>query len=232
MFKDFFPKGVTALFTDGAMNFILPEDATGLSNTQKSYLSLQLRIDPQKIYTMRQVHGHRVLTVTQDSFPQQGDLPQADAMITNTPNIFLSVRTADCLPIFIYDPAKRAIGLVHAGWRSTSENIARVTLWLMEKQFRSSPSDLRVAFGPSIRPCCYEVGEEFKDVFPQDVVRKGLNLYLDVAGANKKQLIETGVKAENIFDVELCTMCDPKFFSFRRDKEKAGRHLSLMSLSS
>ena len=100
----------------------------------------------------------------------------------------------------------------------------------MREKYGAHATDPLVALGPAIRSCCYEVGEEFKDVFPHEVAMHKGKLHLDMALANKHQLMAQGVKAANIYDSQKCTVCDSKYFSYRRDKEKSGRHLSLFVL--
>lgn len=230
MFENFFPSEVVARFTDRSCDFILPEGARGLLPAQREFLSGKLNIAPEKVFTIRQVHDNKVLNIKKSDLPQKGELPQADGVITNVPGIVLTVRTADCLPVFLYDPAKRAIGLVHAGWRSTAEKIVEFAVKAMTDSFGSHSPDLRVAFGPAIRSCCYEVGEEFKDVFPKEVTHHRGKYYFDLILANRHQLMAMGVRDGNIIDSQKCTMCDTKFYSFRRDGQKAGRHLSIMYL--
>ena len=125
---------------------------------------------------------------------------------------------------------RRAIGLAHAGWRGTYKAIAAKTVQKMQEKYASQPSDLKVVLGPGIRECCYQVGEEFRDYFPSHVKDREGHLYVDVIGANRDQLLQAGVRQENIFDSGICTCCNKNYFSFRRDGAKAGRMISLMML--
>lgn len=228
-FKKIFPREIIALFSDTSTDFLLPPDADGLSAGQKNAL-LKLNIDPQKVFTMRQVHGNKVLAVTSADIPQAGHIPDADAMVTNVPEAVLSVRTADCLPVFLYDPEKKCIGLVHAGWKGSALKIVERTLDVLKKDYGSQPADVLAAFGPSIRECCYEVGEEFTKTFPGEVFQRKNTLCLNLPLVNRNQLLNSGVKNENIFESGECTVCNNGFYSFRRDQEKAGRHVSLISM--
>jgi polyphenol oxidase len=120
---------------------------------------------------------------------------------------------------------------VHAGWRGTMEKIVLKTLRLMEKEFNSKTSDMIVSFGPSIKDCCYEVGADFFEKFPGDIKERGKRFYLDLSGANKRQLVDCGILEENIFDPGICTCCKSEdFFSFRREGASAGRQMSVMML--
>jgi len=109
--------------------------------------------------------------------------------------------------------------------------IAVKTVQLMNKTYGSKASDLKIVLGPSIRACCYQVGEEFRDRFPLHVKDRAGHLYADVLGANRDQLLEAGVGQANILDSGICTCCNSSYFSFRRDGAKAGRMISLMMLT-
>lgn len=228
-FNKFFPPEVYTAITDRRVDFALPAKGAPFNAAQKKVLSVQLKDSADKITTIRQVHGKRVILAAPRYIKEQ-KISKADAAVTDRAGFPLSVRTADCLSVFIYDPKKKAIGLVHAGWKGTFKKVTANTVAAMKKKFDSKPADLKVAFGPSIRPCCYQVGEEFKKYFPRELKKRASGLYLDVPLANRRQLLAQGVKAKNIFDINMCTFCDKKFFSFRREAEKAGRMICLMML--
>ncbi|MCB9756803.1 MAG: peptidoglycan editing factor PgeF [Candidatus Omnitrophica bacterium] len=230
-FDNFFPNQVKAIFTDATTDFVLPPQALGLSAEQKKFLRHEYQIDADKIFTIRQVHGNKILTISAGDIPQQeGLIPQADGVVTNVPGVVLSVRTADCLPVFLYDPQKESIGLVHAGWQSSAQKIVKQAIAALKQNYGSCAVDLRVAFGPAIGVCCYEVGAEFATTFPGEVLVMGNKRYLDLPLVNKNQLLSLGVQPANIFDNASCTVCGKGFFSYRRDKEQSGRHLSMMMM--
>ncbi len=180
---------------------------------------------------LHQVHGNRIVRITKELAQTHIEPEEADGLITNVPHISLAIRTADCLPIFLYDPQNKAIGLVHAGWQGSHKKIAFKVVEEMEKYFHTDPSDLKIAFGPAIRPCCYEVGKEFKEYFPAET-RRDLSgqFFLDLMRVNRHQLKSLGVKEENIFDSEECTCCNKDYFSYRRQGAKAGRMVSVIML--
>lgn len=91
--------------------------------------------------------------------------PSGDALLTDQPGVLLSVRTADCVPILLIDPRHRAVAAVHAGWRGSLQRIAEKTVGEMRREFLSQPEQLLAAIGPSIRACCYEVGQEVVEAF-------------------------------------------------------------------
>ena len=142
----------------------------------------------------------------------------------------IAIRTADCVPVFVFDPLRRVIGLVHAGWRGTYKTIASKTVQKMQEKYSCLSSSLKIFLGPSIRECCYQVGEEFRDYFPSHVRDREGHLYVDMISANRSQLLQAGVQRENILDSGVCTCCNKNYFSFRRDGKKAGRMISLMML--
>ncbi len=230
LFENYFPSQVEAVFTDRMCDFILPPQAQGLLLEQKEFLRRTYQIVPEKIFTIRQVHGDKVLIVGQNDLPQQGLLPEADGAVTNVQGIVLSVRTADCLPVFLYDPKKKSIALVHAGWKSSALGIVKKALEALAQNYGSVASDVLAAFGPAIGRCCYEVGQEFEKIFPDEIFYRNSRRYLDLPLVNKNQMFSLGVKPENILSNVSCTACGKEFFSYRRDKEKAGRHLSLLTV--
>ena len=227
-----FTERVAIFFSDRSLDFALKEDQTNLTVPQRNYLTEQLGFPIPQVINIRQVHGDHVISVGGEDLRGRNALPEADGIITNAVGVPIAVRTADCLPVFIFDPQKNCVGLVHAGWRGTHREIAMRTLQMMRKNFGTWFADLKVAFGPSIRSCCYEVGPEFKKYFPKEVVRKADRFYLDLPLINKRQLLKLGIKEKNICDCKICTCCERNFFSYRREKEKAGRMVSLMMLKS
>ena len=220
---------VLAFTSDASIDFTPACLDSPLTRAQQEYLKAQTGWEIPQVFWRKQVHGHRVI-------PAQGRAsdcaahPPADGFVTNQQGLPIAIRTADCLPVFIFDPVKKALGLAHAGWKGTKAQIAVKTIKTMQDKFGSRCYDLQIGLGPAIRGCCYKVGGEFKDYFPQDLIQREGELYLDMIAANRRQLLSAGVLARNIFDSQACTSCDRKYFSFRRDGEKAGRMVSVMML--
>jgi polyphenol oxidase len=208
------------------------------------------------LITLKQFHSDVIhLLDTSSTDPCHGD-----ASITNRPNLLLAIQTADCVPILLVDPKKRAIAAIHAGWRGTLARIAAKTIGKMQMHFATNPRDLIAAIGPSIGPCCYEVGTEVATQFLSqfadaptyfDEFRTGdepnpiqwLNMMppghqpppkgvlLDLRKANRSQLISAGVRPQNIHTIELCTSCHPSLlFSYRKQGPHSGRLMSLVAL--
>jgi YfiH family protein len=182
-----------------------------------------LGVKPGKLAIPIQIHGNTVVPVK-----APGIYPDTDGLITDVPGIFLVVQVADCLPVYLYDPIHRAIGLIHAGWRGTYQKIVMLAIQSLGSNFRSRPEDIFVFFGPSIGPCCYEVSEEVSSHFPENVMQGN---HLDLWKANRNLLIESGVRVENIETSGLCTACySDWFFSHRRSGGKTGRMMAVFGL--
>ncbi|MFB3897925.1 MAG: peptidoglycan editing factor PgeF [bacterium] len=205
---------------------------------KRELLAASLDIPLSNFVTAQQVHQANV-TVIPGSMRGCGArdyhsaIPATDAMVTNTPNICLMILTADCVPILLFDPIKKVIGVAHAGWKGTINFIAQQVVKAMQEQFGSAPSDILAGIGPSIGPCCYEVGSdvimEFKSVMPAAlnlILKKNRNDkgHLNLWSANKIQLIQSGVLEKNIEIAELCTRCHAEiFYSARKDGIQTGR---------
>ncbi|MEW6117978.1 MAG: peptidoglycan editing factor PgeF [Nitrospirota bacterium] len=184
-----------------------------------------LNIDERDIYLPIQKHTDKIVIVDHDM-----EAKIADAVITGRKGIFIGVRVADCVPILLYDRKKRISGAVHAGWRGTAEEILKKTIALMMSRFYSSPEDILMAVGPSIKWCCYEVGHEVIEA----VVKvngegayyktKGEKYCIDLPSANLQQALSLGIPAANIWISDECTFCKPdRFYSYRFAKGSTGR---------
>ncbi len=176
---------------------------------------------PNTVSTVKQIHSNLVLLAE-----QPGVLGEGDALITNQPGLAISIRTADCYPILLADAQNRAVAAIHAGWRGTAARIVRKALERMSAEFGTDPKNVLACIGPGIGACCYEVGDEVSRQFALSG-----KTHLDLASENRKQLEAAGVPAPNIEALGVCTYCDPeRFFSYRREKEQAGRMTSFIML--
>jgi polyphenol oxidase len=178
-----------------------------------------------RLLFLKQVHGARVVRA-----PWEG-APEADAATAGAPGWILAVETADCLPLLLVDPVRSAVAAVHAGWRGTAAGVAAAAV----EELRASGSRaeaLLAALGPAIGPCCYEVGEELREAFGprgSDFFRPGARgrPHLDVRAANRKQLVDAGLRPDRIQDIDECTHCrEDLYHSYRRQGPGAGRMLS------
>jgi len=132
------------------------------------------------------------------------------------------------VPILLVDPSIPAVAAIHAGWRGSAENIAAAAVRQMAARWKTRPENLRAAIGPSIGVCCYEVGAEVANRFER-WIPLSKNRHLDLPAVNERQLRDAGVA--DIWKSGECTFCaTDRFFSFRREREKAGRMLSFIGL--
>jgi YfiH family protein len=209
-----------------------------------------------QLIALKQIHSDVIHLI--EAAPQEPC--KGDASATNRPGLLLGVQTADCVPILLVDPKKRAIAAIHAGWRGTLARIAEKAIGQMQMHFATNPAGLLAAIGPSIGPCCYEVGTEVATQFQSqfadapdwfDEFRTGdepnpvqwlnmmppghqpppKNVHLDLKKANRAQLLATGLPPQNIFTSDLCTACRPDLlFSYRKQGSQSGRLLSVIGI--
>ena len=184
--------------------------------------SAQIEIGHRVAYA-RQVHSRTVIVVDSAGLAGEGD-----GLITDNREVVVAIQVADCIPIFVAEKGGEARGLVHAGWRGSTANIAGKGIESMVSQLGADATSLRCLLGPSIQSCCYEIGEDVAEKFQSRYLTEcGGNRYtLDLHSANLDQLIDAGVKGENISFDRRCTSCSGSgLHSFRRDGEKAGRNI-------
>jgi YfiH family protein len=195
-----------------------------------------LGVAASRLGHLRQEHG---VTVAHDPWPEkpgvQPAVPAGDIAVTGEPESAVAVQVADCVPVLLADRRTGAVGAVHAGWRGTAARAAAVAVHAMGRAFDSRPADLVAAVGPSIGPCCYEVGEDVLDAFRHgghpaaDVDRwfdatRGPRPFLDLWAATRDQLLEAGVAPDHVHVAGLCTASEgDRFFSFRREGATTGR---------
>ncbi|MFT5169927.1 MAG: YfiH family protein [Candidatus Omnitrophota bacterium] len=221
---DCFGENILAGITGVEIDFKLLPEEDDVTSVQTVYLSENFGIDG--VVNIRQVHGNRVV------YAQSVDqvIQEADAVITDQRNVPITVRTADCVPIFLHDTVKNVIGVIHAGWQSTHKCITEETMKTMVQRCKVNPIDVQCYIGPCIRKQSFEVGDEFSEYFPNEYEVVDGQGYVDVAQANKNQLIKSGILKANISDCNEDTFTSDKWFSFRRDGVLAGRMLHVMML--
>lgn len=190
---------------------------------------------PGSLITLNQVHGNNVVLLEKpDKKPLSSLDFNGDAIITNQRGFALGILTADCLPILIHASLKGVVGAVHAGWRGTSLRIVQETLLAMEKVFDVKVDEVKVALGPSIGPCCYQVDDKVLKPMRKNLTEKMVpvgNRMLDLTRINHELLLEMGIQKESVECVNLCTSCrEDLFFSYRRDG-LTGRQLSFIMLN-
>ena len=251
------PGGVSELEGERALNLGFTDwDTRENVQENRSRFQSALGATDLALVPLKQFHSDVIHLL---GAPNQGP-SRGDASLTNTPGLFLAVQTADCVPILLVDPQKRAVAAVHAGWRGTLRRILAKTVGRLQMEFGSKPSDLLAAIGPSIGPCCYEVGTEVATQFLSqfadapayfDEFRTGdepnpiqwLNMMppghqpppksvlLDLRKANQSQLLAVGFRPKNIHTIDLCTACHPDLlFSYRKQGAASGRLISAIGI--
>ncbi len=163
-----------------------------------------------KLYLPIQKHTSRVLTLT--SFPYPPTI--GDAVITNLKGIEIGVRTADCVPLILI--GEEWVGVAHVGWRGLASGILEKLIEKIGKH--EDVKNLFAFLGPSAKACCYEVGEEFRNLFPRYILERGGNLYMDMQNSVAQELKALGVQSIGMY--ERCTVCSEDLPSYRRDRSE------------
>jgi len=198
---------------------LIHADTCGSLENRREFLK-NLGIDYRDIVCAKQTHSDHIRLVKEGdkgkgALDQNTAFEDTDALVTNIMGIPLCIYTADCLPVFLFDPQGKSVGIVHAGWEGTKKGISAKTVTFMRGNLNTRPEGLMAGFGPAIRGCCKK--EDLLD--------------LDIADMNRQQLLESGVKPENIFDSNICTSCcNQDYFCFRLEKEASGRMISVIIL--
>jgi len=197
-------------------------------------------LNPDRLVCGVQVHGTKVALVKETAagagaYSLNGAIPETDALITNKAGIILATFTADCIPIFVYDPVTPAIAIIHAGWRGTINRIAPLAVKRMTDEFGTIPGDCLAAIGPSICGACFRVdrqlAERFGRVHAQTVTENESESKVDLQAFLELDLTEIGVRSEQIFQARLCTSCQSdRFFSYRADHGITGRMMGIIAL--
>ena len=199
---------------------------------------------PYPVIQGHQVHGSRIAVIDRPDLTRE-DLEGYDALICKLPGVAVGVRTADCVPVLLYDPVQRVVAAVHSGWKGTVLKIAQKTIALMESDFGCKPSDLSAIIGPAIGPDSFQVGKEvverFRDSgFPMpriwshrgagDGTPMSGGHHIDLFQANEWILEQSGVLTGNIQISGIDTYTDPSFFSARREGTACGRNINAILL--
>ena len=203
-----------------------------------------LGTDPSAIVKNHQVHSDVVRAVTKEDILSSPELPgpvDADGLITDVPGLCLTIFSADCIPVLLYDPKKRVIAATHAGWRGTAQGIAARAAEKMQRDYGCSPEDILAAIGPGISPCCFETHADVPDglraglgteaePFIHPLPQEG-KFSVDLKGANARWLERSGLRPEHIAICPACTACDGNtFWSHRRLGNTRGSMAAMIQL--
>ena len=216
------------MFASLNMGNIKRDDPLIVKNNRK-LLYNKLGVFEENVAVPDQINSANVKTIS-----TPGIVPKTDALVTSVSELFLGIQTADCFPVFIYDPEKKIVAIIHAGWRGVVQNILINALDLMFNKLLVSSSDLYVVIGPGLQKECFEVRFDVYKQFPEeflDIHQDTFKRYLNLSGYLKQQLISLDIPAEQILVSQDCTKCNlERYYSYRRDGEKSGRMLGIIGI--
>lgn len=226
-------KSVSALYGGRALSFDLSSNNSALFERLSMQLSLQMML------ILKQTHGAAGQIITSKDQAQKIGVRQVegDFLITNCSGIGIAVLTADCLPIIISDSQRQIVAIIHAGWRGAAAGIVSKVVNIFQEEFKSNLSDLQISFGPSAQACCYEVGSDFIEQFPdKHMAQKAVEiwdekLFFDLPFFVMLQLELVGIANDQINkEQNMCTICNPQYCSYRRDAQTNQRNVTVVSL--
>ena len=207
----------------------------------RSLLARAVGSQLEHLVTVNQVHGSDLLVIDAPNpdFTHFQRI-ECDGIVTNQRGVLIGIGVADCYPILLLDPKKRVAAALHAGWKGTAAGICRKGVAAMKEFFGSEPSDILAAVGPGIGPCCYEVDEPVRRSFtghgngwePFTEQTGPERWRLDLAEANRLQLVQAGILPDRVAMPSHCVSCTPElFFSHRRDHGETGRQMGFIMLT-
>ena len=196
-----------------------------LENRKRFFGHLNIPLD--RVVMQKQIHSSNINIVNESCFIQD-----SDALITNEKNLFLAISIADCIPVFIYSPDKKVIAGIHSGWKGTEYKISQKVIRRMVDEYNVNPSELIAYIGPGISVENYEVSKEVAERFdPLSYKSEDGRYFLDLKKDIYEQLLNSGLKKENIEVTPYCTFRDKDLFhSHRREKGLTGRMFGVIGL--
>ncbi|AFL87379.1 uncharacterized protein, YfiH family [Terriglobus roseus DSM 18391] len=236
--------GVSLCYRPGDLNlgFTKDDDAASVVENRRRHLRSLGAEGFRRFGMLRQVHSPDLLVLGEadegaDDFTQPGTVC-GDALMTDLPGTLLTVQVADCIPVLLFDPKRRAVAAIHAGWRGTTAGIAGSTAVAMQERYGSDPGDMIAAIGPGIGPESYVVSEELRTAFAEKFayaaelfLEGGTKLHLDLWKANQRQLLDAGLLDAKIHVLGLDTAtATDRFFSHRAEKGFTGRMMASIGL--
>lgn len=222
-----------------SMKYQIAENVEAFSTEREEEL-------PYYVVQPHQVHGCEIREVRDPLTPREA-LEGVDALVTDVPGVAISVRTADCIPVLLYDPVNKAIAAVHDGWRGTVQHLSQKVIAFMHERYGTHVADIKAVIGPGIGPESFQVGQEVADEFtsagfPMEQILRDCGpkaptadnpmaggLHIDLWRANEWLLEEAGVKSIQVAGI--CTYKNNKFFSARREGTKCGRIINCIKLT-
>ncbi|HEX3569282.1 MAG TPA: peptidoglycan editing factor PgeF [Acidobacteriaceae bacterium] len=268
------PGGVSSIYGASSLNlgWTKEDDPKNVAENRRRFVRAIAEVGKLELVTVRQTHTGIVRIVESETSPLQTPAGKAvlrgDAVMTDVPGILLGIQVADCVPVLVADPKRKAVAAFHAGWRGTLKRIVERGIGRMRLRYGSTPDDLIAVIGPSIGGCCYSVGEEvkhefesqfaysnelFSEFYDSDPVKEkypllfltarapghsniGPQLHLDLWRANRRQLLDAGLKEKKVTVIGECTACTRvkggalKYFSHRGESGFAGRMIAAIGV--
>lgn len=186
-----------------------------------------LNIPPERVVTQKQIHSDNINIVSEACF-----IEDSDALIANEKDLFLAISIADCIPVFLFDSDKKVIAGIHSGWKGTEYKITEKVVKRMKDEYEVNPNEIAAYIGPGISVENYEVSKEVAEKFPGSYKIENGKYFLDLKKDIYQQLINSGVKEENIEVAPYCTFRDKELFhSHRREKGATGRMFGVIGFT-
>ncbi len=182
-----------------------------------------------RLISTNQIHGDKICQINALPPDKDSEINGYDSLITDIPGVFLLIQQADCQAVLLFDPACRVIANIHVGWRGSIVEIINKTVETMKTHYHTDPADIVAGISPSLGSCCAEFinfRQELPQSFHKYQVRKN---YFDFTAVSRDQLLSCGVKAAKIKLSGICTCCDSRWFSYRRQRD-TGRFCSVIGL--
>lgn len=267
--------GVSDIYGSGSLNLGWTKDDNpkNVAENRRRFVRGIAGGGQAQLVTLRQTHTGLVRVVEACEGPLETAEGKAvlrgDAVMTDLPGILLGVQVADCVPVLVADPKRKAVAAFHAGWRGTLKRIVERGIGRMRLRYGSRPEDLVAVVGPSIGACCYSVGEEvkhefenqfaywkelFREIYDSDPVKEkypllfltarapghsniGPQIHLDLWEANRRQLLDAGLKEKKVTVIGECTACTRvksgalKYFSHRGEGGFTGRMIAAIGIA-
>ncbi len=229
---------VTSTKAEGDLSFKWGTNGTKVIQNRKHFFN-ELKVSLDNLVACDQPHGNNILTVDKESLGRgayaKDWLLGFDGFVTKENEVILGIETADCVPIFMFDPISRVVGLAHAGWRGVISNISQ-NLVTAAMKLGCSKENILILIGPHIKSCCFEVQSDLIEIFSAQYsnalkIKQG-NTFIDLSAVVMEQLSNLGIPEKNVIVSTDCTCCQPnKYYSFRRDKKDCeGSMLSIIKL--
>ena len=232
----------TGVYESMNLSLTLPDDPKKVRRNYELW-SESLGVDVHRIVIGQQTHTNNVVRVDEHNCGEgvfKDRMPDVDGLVTNVPGVALVTHHADCTPVYLYDPKHHAIGMVHAGWRGTVQEIARVAVEKMTAEFGSNPADMVAMIGPCISKEHFECDRDVVDAIEAmsvdamefvDYDEDAKKYHVAIADVNRRVLEVTGIPADHIDMQNRCTYGNPElYFSHRRDGLNRGGHSALLML--